>query len=47
MGDSEVGAKYQALNDPAVFWAYVAAERPAYAFKACVEYEEGKGKAKP
>jgi hypothetical protein len=41
-----VEAKYREPEDPAVFWAYIAATRPVYAFEACVEYEEREAGAK-
>ena len=37
-GDGEMVTKYRELNDPAAFWAYVAATRPSYTNEACVEF---------
>jgi hypothetical protein len=31
-----VEAKCRELDDPAVFWAYIAAKRPIYTYEACV-----------
>jgi hypothetical protein len=33
-----VEAKYRELDDPAVFWAYIAVTRPIYTYEACVEF---------
>ena len=37
-GEAEVEAKCRELNDPAVFWAYLARTRPVLTYEACVEY---------
>jgi hypothetical protein len=37
-GDVEVEAKYRELENPAVFWAYIAGTRPIYTYAALVEF---------